>query len=91
MSLDDFRKNIEKIKELASEYSRLMNEKNEIVLNIKNLKTKYGENKVEREIFSEHNKRLISVNKEISEIRDNVLKIIYKNGMIISEETKNVV
>ena len=59
MSLDDFKKNIEKIKELASEYSRLMKEKNDLILSIKNLKTKYGENKVEREIFSEHNKRLI--------------------------------
>lgn len=89
MSLDDFKKNIEKIKELASDYDRLMNEKNEINLSIKNLKTKYGENKVEREVFSEYNKRLISVNKEISEIRDNVLKMIYKNDMIISEELKN--
>ena len=90
MSLDDFKNNLGKIKELSSDYDRLVSEKLELDLTIKNLKSRYSDNKVQRDVFSDYNKKMEFLVKEISRIRDNVLQLIYKNGMIISEEMKNV-
>jgi hemerythrin-like domain-containing protein len=89
MSLIDFKKNLIKIKELSGDYDRIKNDKAKIELDIRNLKAKYQENKVEREVFGEYNKRLEGVNKELGELKEKVLKFCNKNSEIISEELKN--
>ncbi|MAG45567.1 MAG: hypothetical protein CMH63_02225 [Nanoarchaeota archaeon] len=89
MSLSDFKKNLVKIKELGGDYDRMKKEKDKIGLDIRNLKAKYQENKVEREVFGEYNKKLEVVNKGLGEIKETVLKFCNKNSEIISEELKN--
>jgi len=91
MSLDDFKENLEKIKVLSADYDRLIKKKEGIDLSIRNLKAKYRENKIEREIFSEYNKEIDSLSKDIQTARDEILKLIYKNSIIISEEMKDVI
>ena len=90
MSLNDFKKNLVKIKGFSGDYNRLMKEKQKIELDIKNLKAKYRENKVQREVFGEYNKNLDSVSLELSKIREKILKICSKNSEIITDELKDV-
>jgi RNA polymerase-binding transcription factor DksA len=91
MSLDDFKRNLEKVKELSSKYGLYKKEKEEIELDIKNLKAKYRENKVQREVFSEYNKKLEKVNGELDKLKEKVLGLCRKNSDIISDEMKNVI
>ncbi|MBS3150766.1 hypothetical protein J4443_00080 [Candidatus Woesearchaeota archaeon] len=91
MSLDDFKKNLVKIKELSSDYDRVMKEKNEVELDIKNLKAKYREAKVEREVFSEYNKKLSKIDDELTEIRERVIGVCGRNSLILNDELKNVI
>lgn len=90
MSLEDFKKNLMKIKETSEDYERLTKNKKNVELDIQNLKAKYRENRVERDVFSEYNKKLQTLNQELSEIREQVLKLCRKNSEILMDEMKNV-
>lgn len=90
MSLEDFKKNLIRIKDLSGDYERLSKEKERVELDVKNLKARYKENKVEREVFGEYNKKLESLSRELGEIREKVLKFCNKNSEILGEELKNV-
>ncbi|MEK6856831.1 MAG: hypothetical protein AABX49_02330 [Nanoarchaeota archaeon] len=91
MSLDDFKKNLEKVKETSSEYDLLAKQKNEIELNIKNLKAKYREAKIEREVFSEYNKKLNEVDNGLTKLREKIMDLCRKNSMILNDELRNVI
>ena len=91
MSLDDFKKNLEKVKETSSEYDLLVKQKNEIELNIKNLKAKYREAKIEREVFSEYNKKLNEVDNGLTKLREKIMDLCRKNSMILNDELRNVI
>ncbi|MBI2507330.1 hypothetical protein HYV89_00060 [Candidatus Woesearchaeota archaeon] len=91
MSLEDFKKNLLKIREISVDYGRLIKDKEEIGLDIKNLKAKYREAKVEREVFSEYNKKLNAVEGELAKIREKVMEICRKNNLILNDEIKNVI
>lgn len=91
MSLEDFKKNLAKIKDLGPGYWRLMKQKNEIELDIRNLKAKYREAKIEREVFSEYNKKLNAVDDELTGLQEKVKEICRKNSQILNDELKNVI
>ena len=91
MSLDDFKKNLIKIKELSVEYDRFLNEKNSVELDIRNLKAKYREAKIEREVFSEYNKKLSSAENELARVREKIMELCRKNSLILNDELKNVI
>lgn len=91
MSLEDFKKNLVKIKDISSDYDRLMKQKNEIELDIRNLKAKYREAKVERDVFSEYNKKLNLVDGELAELREKMMELCRKNSLILNDELKNVI
>ena len=90
MSLNDFKKNLEKIRSLSEDYGKLMKEKEKIELDLRNLKAKYRENQVERDVFSEYNKNLKKVMRDLGELREEVMKLCEKNSGIIGEELKDV-
>lgn len=89
MSLEDFKKNIVKIKELSADYETLLERKNNADLEIRNLKIKYRESKIERDIFGEYNKKLGSITKELDKRREEISKLCKKNSDIIGEELKD--
>ena len=68
-----------------------MKQKNEIELDIRNLKAKYREAKVEREVFSEYNKKLNAVENELAKIREKIIDLCRKNSLILTDELKNVI
>ena len=91
MSLDDFKKNLIKIKEMSVDYDRFFNEKNSVELDIRNLKAKYREAKIEREVFSEYNKKLSSAENELAKVRERIMELCRKNSLILNDELKNVI
>ncbi len=91
MSLEDFKKNLARIKDVSAEYDTLMKQKNEIELDIKNLKAKYREANVERDVFSEYNKKLGNVDSELAKIREKIMELCRKNSMVLNDEMKNVI
>lgn len=91
MSLEDFKKSLIKIKEISVDYDIIMKQKNEIELDIRNLKAKYREAKVEREVFSEYNKKLNAVENELAKIREKIIDLCRKNSLILTDELKNVI
>jgi len=91
MSLDDFKKNLIKIKEMSVDYDRFFNEKNSVELDIRNLKAKYREAKIEREVFSEYNKKLSSAENELARVRERIMELCRKNSLILNDELKNVI
>ena len=91
MSLDDFKKNLIRVKDISVDYDRLMKQKNEIELDIRNLKAKYREAKVERDVFSEYNKKLSAAEEGLSELRGKIMELCRKNSLILNDELKNVV
>lgn len=91
MSLDDFKKNLAKIKEISVDYDRVMKQKNEIELDIRNLKAKYREAKIERDVFSEYNKKLSNAENELAELREKIMELCRKNSLILNDELKNVI
>ena len=91
MSLDDFKKNLIKIKEMSVDYDRFFNEKNSVELDIRNLKAKYREAKIEREVFSEYNKKLSSAENELARVREKIMELCRKNSLILNDELKNVI
>ena len=91
MSLDDFKKNLIKIKEMSVDYDRFFNEKNSVELDIRNLKAKYMEAKIEREVFSEYNKKLSSAENELARVRERIMELCRKNSLILNDELKNVI
>jgi len=91
MSLEDFKKSLMKIKEISVDYDIIMKQKNEIELDIRNLKAKYREAKVEREVFSEYNKKLNAVENELAKIREKIIDLCRKNSLILTDELKNVI
>ncbi|MBI2105541.1 hypothetical protein HYT56_01755 [Candidatus Woesearchaeota archaeon] len=90
MSLQDLKNNLNKIRDISVEYERYMKEKDKIDLDIRNLKAKYRENKIERDVFSEYNKKLERVNNELVIIRHRIIALCRKNDDIINFEMKNV-
>jgi len=91
MSLQDFKDNLRKIKEISTDYERFLKDRDNVELDIRNLKAKYSENKIEREVFSEYNKRLESLNRELEKIKQEVSNLCKKNNDIINDEMKNVI
>lgn len=91
MSLEDFKKNLARIKDISAEYDTLMKQKNEIELDIKNLKAKYREANVERDVFSEYNKKLGNVDSGLAKIRERIIELCRKNSMVLNDEMKNVI
>ncbi len=91
MSLEDFKKSLMKIKDLSVDYDRIINQKNEIELDIRNLKAKYREAKVEREVFSEYNKKLSVAENELVKVREKIMELCRKNSLILNDELKNVI
>jgi len=91
MSLDDFKKGLMKIKDISADYDRIMKQKNEIELDIKNLKAKYRDAKVEREVFSEYNKKLYAAEDELTKVREKIIELCRKNSLILNDELKNVI
>ncbi len=91
MSLDDFKKNLAKIKEIGAEYELLMNRKNEIELDIRNLKAKYREAKIERDVFSEYNKKLNDVDNGLAKVRERIMELCKKNSLILNDELRDVI
>ena len=89
--IDEFKTNLIKIKNLSSDFEKYLNDKNKIELDLRNLKAKYRQNKVERDVFSEYNKRLESVNNELNKVRDKILSFCNKNREIINNELKNAI
>ena len=89
--IDEFKTNLMKIKNLSSDFEKYLNDKNKIELDLRNLKAKYRQNKVERDVFSEYNKRLESVNNELNKVRDKILSFCNKNREIINNELKNAI
>lgn len=90
MSLEDFKNNLKKIKEISFDYDRLFRDKENVELDVKNLKAKYSENKIERDVFSEYNKKLAGLNNELGKLREKVEILCRKNNDIINDELKNV-
>lgn len=91
MSLEDFKKNLARIKEISVDYDAIFKRKNEIELDIRNLKVKYREAKVERDVFSEYNKKLGAVENELAEVREKIMELCRKNSLILNDELKNVI
>ena len=91
MSLDDFKKNLAKVKDISADYDRAMKQKNEIELDIRNLKAKYREAKIERDVFSEYNKKLSNAENELGSLREKIMELCRKNSLILNDELKNVV
>lgn len=91
MSLEDFKKNLARIKDISVDYDRIMNLKNEIDLDIRNLKVKYRDAKVERDVFSEYNKKLNAAEYELAKIREGIMELCRKNSLILNDELKNVI
>ena len=91
MSLDDFKKNLIKIKEMSVDYDRFLNEKNSVELDIRNLKAKYREAKIERDVFSEYNKKLSAAENELARVRERIMELCRKNSSILNDELKNVI
>lgn len=91
MSLEDFKKSLMKIKDISVDYERIMKQKNEIELDIRNLKAKYREAKVERDVFSEYNKKLGAVESELAKVREKIIELCRKNSLILNDELKNVI
>ena len=89
--IDEFKTNLMKIKNLSSDFEKYLNDKNKIELDLRNLKAKYRQNKVERDVFSEYNKRLESANNELNKVRDKILSFCNKNREIINNELKNAI
>ncbi|MBI5803078.1 hypothetical protein HY448_00100 [Candidatus Pacearchaeota archaeon] len=91
MSLDDFKKNLARIKDISADYDRVFKQKNEIELDIRNLKVKYREAKIERDVFSEYNKKLSNAENELNDLREKIMELCRKNSLILNDELKNVV
>ena len=91
MSLEDFKKNLVRIKEISADYEEIIKRKNEIELDLRNLKAKYREAKVERDVFSEYNKKLGAAENELAEVREKIMDLCKKNSLILNDELKNVI
>lgn len=91
MSLDDFKKNLIRIKDISVDYDRVLKQKNEIELDIRNLKVKYREAKIERDVFSEYNKKLGNAENELNDLHEKIMELCRKNSLILNDELKNVV
>ena len=91
MSLEDFKKNLARIKEISADYETILERKNGIELDIRNLKAKYREAKVERDVFSEYNKKLGNAENELAEVREKIMELCRKNSLILNDELKNVI
>ena len=55
------------------------------------MKVKYREAKIEREVFSEYNKKLSTAENELAKVREKINELCRKNSLILNDELKNVI
>ena len=91
MSLKNIRNGFDKIREKGEEYFNLEKEKNEIENDINVLKSKYREEGVNRNVLSDRNKKLISIQNNMGAIRKEIEKISQKIDQEIRKEIQYVV
>ena len=75
MNLQQIKKDVEELRSLNSKYDTLMMDKKTIDLKLGRLKHEYDQGKVGREIFSEHNNRLVRVMDQLRGVRKEVIKL----------------
>ena len=91
MSLKNIRNGFDKIREKGEEYFNLEKEKNEIENDINVLKSKYREEGVNRNVLSDRNKKLISIQNNMGAIRKEIEKISQKIDQEIRKEIQYAV
>ena len=91
MSLKNIRNGFDNIKGKGEEYFNLEREKNEIEKDIEGLKSKYREEGVNRNVLSDRNKKLISIQNKMSSIRTEIEKISQKLDQEIMKEIQDAV
>ena len=91
MSLKNIRNGFDKIREKGEEYFNLEKEKNEIENDINVLKNKYREEGVNRNVLSDRNKKLISIQNNMGAIRKEIEKISQKIDQEIRKEIQYAV
>jgi len=91
MSLKNIRNGFDKIREKGEEYFNLEKEKNEIENDINVLTSKYREEGVNRNVLSDRNKKLISIQNNMGAIRKEIEKISQKIDQEIRKEIQYAV
>ncbi len=91
MSLKNIRNGFDKIREKGEEYFNLETDKNEIEKDVEGLKSKYREEGVNRNVLSDRNKKLVSIQNKMGLIRGEIEKISQKIDQEIRKEIQDVI
>lgn len=91
MSFKKIKNCFDKIKEEGDGYFNLEKEKNNIELKIKELKSKYKEEDIDKNIFSNYNRTLLDLNKKMEKVESNIISLSQEIDKNLQEELQDVI
>lgn len=91
MSFKKIKETFDKIKEEGSDYFNLEKEKETIELKIKELKSRYKEGDIDKDIFSNYNKKLLELSKRMEKIGSNIVSLSQEIDKNLQEELQDAI
>ena len=91
MSFKKIKDNFDKIKELGKEYSDSDKEMIVLETKVKELKNKYKEKGVGKEVFSGYNKNLMELKENLDKAREKVAKLVEDINTDLQEELQDAI
>ncbi len=91
MSFKKIKEIFDKIKEEGSNYFNLEKGKKDIELKIKEFKSRYKEEDIDKDVFSNYNKALLDLNKKMEKTRSNIANLSQEIDKNLQEELQDVI